>query len=524
MILDLAIRDGTVLAGPECTPVPADVGISDGTIVEIGSSVGRSKATLDAVDRFVSPGFVDVHTHSDFTLPVRPAAEAKLRQGVTTDVTGNCGFSPFPFLDEPAGRQHGAFFEPELAQRWPTLETYSSDLEAGGMGINLAPLVGLGAVRTAIMGEQQKAPSDQELEEMRSLLGEAMDQGAFGASSGLVYTPGTYADAAELSALASVVAQYGGIYATHVRNESDELEAAIAEALTTSADSGCSVQISHLKAMGERNWGAIESTLAQIAAADGDGNGDGAWVDVYPYTAGSTSLMALLPASDLEGGEAGLRRRLEDAGERRRIVDAVDANPMTPLADIVLAHIPSRPALAGKSLVCAAEEEGVTPAELVVSAVQVDGRQAVMIIHGMSEDDVRSVLRHPRSIVGSDGWVMSAAAVPYTHPRSFAYSARLLARYVREESVLTLESAIQKLAVLPSRRIGLADRGVLAPGMVADVTVFDLDRLHEVADFSHPCAYPTGFDHVVVAGDVALEAGELTGRKAGRVLRHVSHL
>jgi N-acyl-D-amino-acid deacylase len=520
LILDLAIRGGTVLAGPECTPLRADVGVADGAIVEIGNSVGRSRATLDATGRFISPGFIDIHTHSDFTLPVRPAAEAKLRQGVTTDVTGNCGFSPFPFPNEPVGRQHGGFFEPELGRRWPTFAAYASDLEGNGMGINLAPLVGLGAVRTAIMGEQQKAPSERELEAMRSLLGDTLEQGAFGASSGLVYAPGSYADVEELSALASVVARYDGIYATHVRNETDELESAIAEALTTGASSGCSVQISHLKAMGVRNWGAIESRLAQIENSNSDG--DGAWVDVYPYTAGSTSLMTLLPESDLSGGEAGLRRRLEDASERRRIVDAVAVNPMAELENVVFAHLPSRPTLAGKSLVVAAEEEGMSPADLVVSAVQADGREAVMIVHGMSEDDVRSVLRHPRSIVGSDGWVMSAAAVPYTHPRSFAYSARLLAHYVRDEAVLTLGSAIQKLAVLPGRRIGLADRGVLAPQMVADIAVFDLDRLQEVANFTYPCAYPTGFDHVVVAGEVALEAGELTGRTAGRILRRAS--
>ncbi len=519
MINDVAIRGGTVLVGPECTPRRVDVGIADGKLVEVGVA-GPARKTLDATGRIVSPGFIDIHTHSDFTIPIYRTAEAKLRQGVTTDVTGNCGFSPFPLENDHVGRHHGTFFEPALTERWPSVLDYAAELESAGIGINVAPLVGLGAIRVAAMGTDQRAPRPKELATMKSMLCTALEQGAFGASSGLVYAPGSYADVGELSEMASVIAKFEAIYTTHIRSEADGLESAIAEALRTSEQSGCSLQISHLKALGKPNWGAIGPALDQIESARE--RGQDVWVDVYPYTAGSTSLATLLPPSDLAGGESALRERLADPHERQRMTGAVANNPMVSLEDILLAHIPSRPELSGKRLLAAAEEDGVSAGEMVIALVESDGREAVMVLFGISEDDVRSVLRYPQSVVASDGWAMSASASSYTHPRSFAYSARLLAHYVRDEKVLTLSEAIQKLSVFPARRIRDRTRGTLEIGKAADVTIFDLDGVAEVADFAQPCAYPTGFDHVLVGGAIAVEDGEVTDALGGRVLNRRS--
>ena len=308
--------------------------------------------------------------------------------------------------------------------------------------------------------------------------------------------------------MASVVAKHGGLYATHIRNEAAKLDAAIEEALTTASRSGCALQLSHHKAVGRENWGGVTRTLERIDAANSAGQD--VWVDVYPYVAGSTSLGVMVPPEELSAG---------DPARRGRMVAALEANEVMALADLVLALVPSRPELNGRGLAEVAEERGATPAELAAELLEADGAAVVVVVLGISEEDVRSVLGHPRSVVGSDGWVMSTAATPYTHPRSFACAARVLARYVRDERLLGLSEAVRKLAVLPARRVGLQGRGQLEPGMVADVTVFDLERMDEVATFEQPNAHPLGFDHVIVGGQVALEGGHLTGKRAGTVLK-----
>jgi N-acyl-D-amino-acid deacylase len=501
-MLDIAITGGTVLVGAECRPERADVGIADGRVVSIGAHVGAARVSLDATGAVVAPGFVDIHTHSDYTLPVRPQAEAKLRQGVTTDVTGNCGFSPFPLPATDAARAFGRFFEPELAERWDSVAAFAAAGDAEGIGINVAPLIGLGSIRLAVMGDAEGEPSRRELAAMQELLARELEHGAFGASSGLIYTPGSHAGIDELAAMASVVAKHGGVYATHVRNEAATLEAAIEEALITAERAGCALQLSHHKAVGRENWGAVNRTLDRIDAANRDGQD--VWVDVYPYVAGSTSLGVLVPP---------------DVSGRDRVVAAIEASELMSLSDLVLALVPSCPALNGRPLAEVAAERSASLAETAAELLETDGASVVVVVGGMSEDDMRSVLRHPRSVIGSDGWVMSTEATPYTHPRSFGCTTRLLARYVRDEGLLSLSEAVRKLAVLPARRIGLRDRGRLEPGMAADVAVLDLERMDEVATFEQPNAHPVGVEHVIVGGQVALEAGRLTGRRAGAVLR-----
>lgn len=516
-MLDIRIRGGLVVAGAE-SPRKADVGVEGGRITAVGGGLGPARHSVDASGMLVAPGFIDMHTHSDFTLPVRPSADAKLLQGVTTDVTGNCGFSPFPLADDIGALHHGDFLEQELRERWPTLRAYADEMEGRRLGINVAPLVGLGAIRLSVLGEANVRADESALAQMSDLLTGAMQDGAFGASSGLVYAPSSYADAEELRALAAVVAADDGIYATHIRNEGGQLGEAIDEAIQVARSSGCRLQISHLKALGRANWGTTANALDRIDRANA--SGCDVWVDAYPYTAGSSTLSSLLPPETLDGGEMELRRRVAMPEERARLANFLErGDALFALDDVLLGTVPGQPQLGGSSLTEVADREGITPSELVLRLLEQDGTKISMVAFGMSELDVQSVLTHPRTLFGSDGWTMSADAVEYAHPRNFASTVRLLARYVRDERAIELSAAIAKLAYLPARRLGLVERGLISPGAIADLVIIDLDRLSEESSFERPCAYPLGIEHVFVAGEVAVENGRVTGQRVGRVLR-----
>ena len=518
---DLLIQGGLLVDGDR-EARSEDIAIEGGRITAVGRGLGPARDVIDAGGHLVVPGFVDIHTHSDFTLPLRPQAEAKLRQGVTTDVTGNCGFSPFPLGSDASALRHGGFIEAMLDERWPTLAAFGEELEGRGLGINVAPLVGLGAIRLAVLGEDDVPADARAIDAMAALLRGALREGAFGASSGLVYTPSSFADVEELSALARVVAAEGGIYATHMRSEGDHLAESVTEAIEVGRRSSCPVQISHLKALGRRNWGHVEMAIEQIERAHADGVD--VCVDVYPYTAGSSTLVSLLPADVLDGGIEVLKERMTAPSERARLIAMLDESVAYELDGVMLATVPSQPELGGQRLVDVARARGVPAAELVLRLLAVDGADVSMVAYGMSEDDVRRVLAHPRTIVGSDGWTMSIDAAPYAHPRSFAYTVRLLASYVRDDALLGLRQAIAKLSTLPARRIGLHDRGVLEAGAVADIVVLDFEALSEQSTFAHPLAYPIGVEHVVVDGRHAVANGQLTDVRAGRVLRRSAHV
>jgi N-acyl-D-amino-acid deacylase len=514
-MLDLVIRDGWVCDGSDGGR-SADLGIQDGRIAAIGQDLGSASVTISAASRIVTPGFIDMHTHSDFTLPVRPQAEAKLMQGVTTDVTGNCGFSPFPLGETTAERSYGQFLEAGLRDRWVSLRSFADAVNAARPAINLAPFVGLGAVRLAAMGDQERPADVSELREMRRMVDQALTEGAFGVSTGLIYPPGSYADVDEIAYVVAPLAGGRGIYATHVRNEADELEAAVEEALTVGALVGCGVQLSHHKCLGRRNWGKVRGTLDRVDEANR--NGGDVHLDVYPYTAASSTLSSLLPPAAWGGGLEGFRARIADAGYRRSLAAFAEQRAPFAPSDVILAEVPSFPELSGRRISHIAASEGVSEGELVLRLLERDGFDVVMVAFGMDEGDLRRVLTHPRTSIGSDGWVMAREANGYVHPRNFACSVRLLARYVRDESVLSLAEAIWKLSAAPAARLGLADRGRLVVGAIADLVVFQLDQLQERATFEEPCGYPSGVEHVFVAGEHVVEDGQLTGRRPGRVL------
>lgn len=512
---DLVIEGGLVVDGTGAPPSRADVAVEGGRIAAVGAGLSAEQ-TIDAGGMLVAPGFIDIHTHDDFTLPLRPEAEAKLRQGVTTTVTGNCGFSPFPLTDCVASRTHGAFFEPELRERWKDLAEFAGELGSIAPAINVVPLVGFGAVRLAVIGEEDRGPRDSELTAMRSLVRTAMRQGARGGSSGLVYAPGCYAATAELIALAEEVAAAGGFYATHMRDEASRVEEAVAEAIAIGNCAGCPVHISHHKAIGRANWGKVNRTLGMVdAARDG---GQDVSLDAYPYVAGSSTLLSVVPAGEQVGGVAELRRRIADPAARARIAAGVRREDVFAMADIVLADVPSDRGLEGLPLPEAAERRGQAPEELTLDLIGADGEKVVMIGFGMDQDDVDAVLTHPATVVGSDGWVQAVDAAAKSHPRNFSTTVRFLSEYVRDRSLIGLPSAIRKLTSGPADRLGLRDRGRLVAGAVADVVVLDYERMRDLATFAAPSAYPDGIEHVLVGGAATIESGDLTDARTGSVL------
>jgi N-acyl-D-amino-acid deacylase len=513
--VDLVIRGGWLCDGSVAGGL-GDVAVSNGRIAVIGRNLDRARVTINAEGCLVTPGFIDIHTHSDFTLPIRPSADAKLLQGVTTDVTGNCGFSPFP-LSDGTGRAFGGFFEPELTERWQDLRSFSDALSDAQPAINVAPLVGLGSIRLQVVGEERRRATVREIREMRRLLQQALTDGAWGASTGLVYPPGSYADANEIVGVLEPLKGGRGLYATHLRNEGSALEAAVDEAISIGTRVGCPVQLSHHKCVGRANWGKVAKTLATIDAANQSG-GDIA-IDVYPYTAGSSTLSSLLPDEAWDGGSDAFRSCVSDPNYRASLLRHLNGHALYDLDDVILANVPSTPGVRGRRVSEVATERDLAPNELVLQLLERDGTGVVMVAFGMNEADLCQVLTHPNASVGSDGWIMTADATAYAHPRNFGCTVRLLAKYARDESVLSISEAVRKLTSGPAARLGMTDRGRLAEGLVADLVVFRLSALEERSDFVSPCHYPVGVEHVIIGGRQVVAHGELTGLRSGRVLR-----
>nr|WP_055503777.1 amidohydrolase family protein [Nonomuraea pusilla] len=538
---DVLIRGGTLVDGTGGPPRRADVAVREGRVVAVteadarGSGAlpggdgrvasggraapgGRAVLVIDADGLVVAPGFVDLHSHADFTVLDAPEAEACLRQGVTTLVTGNCGMSPFP-AHGPASQ--GSPLGTGRDACLPGMDAFAAAVDAARPAVNIAPLVGHGALRAAVLGQDRRAAGRDELARMLRLLAEAAEQGAFGLSSGLIYAPGRFAATGELVALAAEAARRGLLYATHLRDEGDHLIEAVEEALSVAARSGARLQISHLKAMGPANHGRVASALGLLDAARAAGVDVAC--DVYPYAASSTTLTSRLPAWALDGGVPALLDRLADAAVRRRVLDGLrPAVGRTFLPEgVVIASLPPGPyaGRVGDSIAAIAADLGVEPAAAVLEVLAAHRGQVMIVNHAMAERDVDAVLAHPSSAVASDGWVLRAPGDGHPHPRSFGTFARVLGRHVRERRVLGLPEAVRKMSGLPAARLGLAGRGTVAPGQVADLCVFDQDAVTDLATYADPWRYAGGVRHVLVSGEPVLLDGEPTGRRPGRVLR-----
>lgn len=527
--VDLRIENARVVDGSGEPSAMGSVAVVGGRIAARDDD-RRATRTIDADGAVVCPGFIDLHTHSDFTLPVFPAASSMVRQGVTTQVLGNCGFSPFPNPPERRAElvEYAEFIDAGIPwDRWEDAAGYAAFLDALPLGGNVALQVGLGAVRMAVMGFERRSPRAGELEEMGRLVAEACAAGVVGVSSGLVYSPGSYADTDEVASLASIAAPYGVFYSSHIRNEAGRLVEAVGEALEIAERAAIPLQLSHHKALGRSNWGAVDLTLGMLDAALDEGRD--ILADQYPYRAGSTSLTQLLPGWALEGGVDAMKAALRDTVSRARIADAVlnpgeNATREFEPGAVLLSEIPDGPnkKYEGSYLSEVAASRGEDPLDTAFGLLTEEGSGILMVIFGMSEDDVRRVMKHPAVAIASDGWTLSPAAGGRPHPRAYGTYARVLASYVRDEGVLSLEAAIHKMTALPARRLPGLGRGTIAPGYAADLVVFDPDTVQDEATYEDPHRFCSGVHHVVIGGVPVVRHGVETGAAPGRVLRRAA--
>jgi N-acyl-D-amino-acid deacylase len=536
------ITGAKLLDGTGAPARAGDLLLEDDRIAEVGHTTLAPDEVLDARGLFAAPGFIDVHSHGDFSLPVEPEAAAKVLQGVTTEVVGNCGLGLQPSNDK-VDAMYARILPLVFGEAGgdatcsPTLAHYRARLAGTGIAVNAAPLIPHGNIRCAVMGMAERAPTATEIEAMRELIAQGMEEGAFGLSTGLVYPPGAFADTEELVRLAAAVAPRRGLYATHMRNEGPRLVESVAEAISIGERAGVPVQISHHKAVGQLNWGKVKTTLAMVD--DAAARGLDVHSDVYPYTAGSTVLSAMfVPLWAFEGSAERTLERLRDPATRARIVrDAEDMQLAFVDLPRWLGFVPKRwllPAMSwvlgrtivissikhqvryeGMTLGAIAKERGRSLHEAMVDVLVEEELGVTAIAHVMSEKDVRAVLAHPRTMVGTDGMPMRSGK---PHPRTYGTYPRVLEHYVREEKLLSLEQAVHRMTGMVARKLGLSDRGVLAPGAAGDVVLFDPARVRDHATYADPRRSPEGMAHVFVNGAWTVRDAKQTDARAGRVL------
>ncbi|GAC1514923.1 MAG: D-aminoacylase [Gemmatimonadaceae bacterium] len=499
---DILITGGTVIDGTNAGRYRADVAIIGDRIALVSRTPippSTARRVIDARNRIVTPGFIDLHAHLE-PLAELPGAESAVRQGVTTALGGPDGSSPWPFASYLAARARK------------------------GVGINVAYLVGHNTVRRLVMGDAERAPTSTELARMRAMIAQGMGEGAFGISTGLKYIPGAYSTIDEIVELSTPAADSGGIYTSHLREEGLGLLSGVAEALEIGRRAHIPVVLTHHKAVGAAMWGKSAVTLAMVDSARRAGVD--AMVDVYPYTATHTGLAVLIPAWALADGDSAFARRaaipaLRDSIERGIVFNILNDRGGGDLSRVQFSQVKWMPSLEGKTLADWARLRGLpltpqTGATLVIEAQLKGGGNA--IYHVLEEKDVQRILRHPQAMVASDGR-LSQPGEGHPHPRAYGTFPRVLGHYARDLHLLTLEQAVYKMTGQPAARLGLRDRGVLRAGSAADVVVFDAARIADPATFTQPHRYATGIDVVLVNGIAAVDSGRYTDSRAGRVLR-----
>ncbi len=523
---DLVIRGGTVVDGTGGPSFPADVGVVGDTVAALGGiAAGQGRRVVDVSGLHVAPGFIDIHTHSDPDVLAYPTADSRVRQGVTTELAGNCGGSAAPLAGIGVAERCREWKEDGIDADWTDVASYLSRVERAGTSVNHALLVGHGTLRSNAIGDVDRPLSAAEMRAVARALEEALDQGVFGLSTGLEYVPGRYTPLSEIVALARLVGRRGGLYATHMRDEAARLLEAVAEAIEVGRATGVRVEISHLKAAGEAHWPKQGPALDLIESARRDGVE--VLADAYPYTAYSTELTILLQAWAREGGTAAIVGRLRDPrtqGRIRREVEAQVKDEPGGWDRVVVSRVRTERnrAAVGKNLVEIGTAWGVDPVDACLRLLDDEETAVSFVGHAMSPENVERVLRHPLVMIGSDGSSMAPvgkAAESRPHPRSYGTFARVLGFYARERGAFDLPAAVRKMASLPADQIGLGDRGRIARGKKADIVVFDAAKVRDTATFDDPHHYPEGIALVVVNGVVVVERGTHTGARPGRVLR-----
>lgn len=528
---DVIVANGRVIDGTGAPWYAADVGIRGGRIAAIGRLDGaQAGRRIDARAQIVAPGFIDMLGQSELTILVEPTLPSKIFQGITTEITGEGG-SVAPLNDAIIRADRVSYEHLKLTPDWRTLAEYFTRAERQGIGINLATYVGATQVRRMVLGDADRQPNASELDRMRALVREAMEQGAVGISTSLQYAPAPYATTDELIALAAEAARYGGIYATHMRSEGNEIMSALDEAIRIGREARIPVEIWHLKAAGKQNWGRMPEIVAKIEEARRSGVEVGA--NTYAYPAWFNSLSAFIPPWAHDGGDEQLLARLNDPSARQRIrADMLSTAggwdnewqeiPGPEAVTICVVQNPELRDLQGKTLKEIAAQWRKDPIDALMDLLARDHAYTYAAVFGMSEPDVALALQQPWTSVDNDSQGTAPTGLlglEHPHPRAYGTFPRILRKYVREEHVLTLEDAIRKFTSLPAGRMRLSDRGVLKQGMWADLVVFNPETITDRATFENPNQLSVGMDYVLINGTPVIEQGRATGARPGKILR-----
>lgn len=501
--VDLLIRNGKILDGTGNSWWYGDVAIKGGKIVQIGKDLTYTATrTINATGLIVAPGFIDVHTHIEGDEFRNPTANNFILDGVTTVVTGNCGSSEVD------------------------IKKYLWKIDSTKLSVNVATLVGHNDVRRAVMGAANRDPNEEELKRMESIVRQAMQDGAVGLSTGLIYIPGTYSKTEEVVRLAKAAAAYKGVYASHMRNEGDKVTEAIEEALHIGRSAGIPVQISHFKLSGQQNWGRSKETIPMIIKARSEGLD--VTIDQYPYTASSTGLATLIPDEILADGQDSIKARLQRPEVRRYVsaemIKSLKKRKLKHFSYPVVAYHRADTTYNGKSIeevnrMKGRKSKARWEAETIMDMMVAGG--ASMVFHGMSDDDVKRIMQYPFNMFASDASIrIFGQGAP--HPRGFGTNARVLAKYVRDEKVITLEEAVRRMTSLPAQKFGLRDRGLLREGFAADVVLFNEATVQDLSTYEKPHAYSKGFEYVIVNGQLVSDGGIHTGTRSGSALKGAS--
>jgi N-acyl-D-amino-acid deacylase len=525
LAIDYLLKNGTLIDGSGKEPIKGDVAVEGSRIKDAGClSHINAVRTIDIKGLCVCPGFIDTHAHSEFVLLADGRAEGKVAQGITTEINGNCGMSAAPLYGPALEQRESDLQQLHIKERWNTFPEYFEILEKRKIAVNFATLAGHGNIRASVAGYTDRQLSEKEMEEMARLLREAMDAGAKGLSTGLIYPPGIYSGTSEIISLAREAAKKKGIYTTHMRSEGDMLMESIKEVINIALESGVHAHISHLKASGEKNWDKIKEVFDALdSAAD---KGLKVTCDRYPYIASSTDLDAVLPSWAFEGGRKKELERLRS--ERGRLAeDILKEHPEALYNDfwekiVVSTSSRGNKWIEGKSIMEISASCKKSPIETVFDLLLEESLNVGAIFFLMSEENLRSIMKRDYMAVGTDSAARSydgATAQGKPHPRGFGSCPRVLGKYVREEGTLMLSEAVHKMTGLPADIFHLKERGVLAKGFFADIVVFDPEKIIDTADFNNPFSRPEGIHYVFVNGEPVMIEGRMTGAMPGRILK-----
>ncbi len=524
---DLIIKNGLIVDGSGSKPYKADIGIINDLIHTIGDlSEAAAHRTIDAANQIVCPGFIDIHTHTDIELLVNNHAESKIHQGVTTEVSGNCGSSPFPFNENDA-KDYSSYQNKRygIDIYWQNLDGFFEAIEKNKTSINYATFTGHGDLRAYVLGKNNVTPSSEEMKKMQSVLRETMEMGSLGLASGLEYAPSSYGNTDELIELCKVVSKHNGVYATHMRNEDDTVIEAVDEALEICREANVSLQISHLKSCNKSNWHKTEKFLKQIHAAYDKGLPVAA--DRYPYVAYGTGMSTFLPIDTRQGSTDEIVARLNDNRKSSAINEYISSrgDRIGGWDRYMISYCASEKNknYEGKTIQQCASSLGTDEVTFVRELLIEERLGAGIVGFAMDEGNLHTVLKDPLVSIGSDG----SAKAPYgklssgnPHPRFYGTHPRVLGKYCREEKLFDIQTAVKKMTSMPAEKLGIKNRGLLKRRNFADVVVFDPNTVIDNATFEKPHQYPSGISYVIVNGKITVKDNEHTGAVSGKVLRH----